>query len=429
MTYFWIIAALFLGVALLFIVPPLLRRSPSDVPAKGLTVSIYRDQLAELDADLRVGTITPEQFDKGRQELEHRMLDEVPVAVVSQPKPGSDKHKRTTAIITSLALPLCAVALYLHLGHPDAISPPPISAAVANAENVTPEQMAMMVDRLAARLKDKPDDAKGWLMLAQSYKAFQRFPDAVEAYKRAMALVPNNPQLLADYADTLGAVNNGDLNGKPLELIQAALKLDPNHQNSLALAGTAAFNNKEYAAAIAYWQRLLKTLPSDSEDSRIVAKNITEAQTAAGGTLPPVAQAAPASATPASAASASATASATSVNANASITGTVSLSAALAAQASPTDTVFIFARAASGPKMPLAILRVQVKELPKTFSLDDSMAMAPTMKLSNFPEVVVSARVSKSGNATPQSGDLSGTIGPISSSSQQIKLQIDTVVP
>lgn len=418
MIYFWITAALFIVVALLFILTPLLRRGSSGAQEHNLTVSVYRDQMAELEADLRAGTINQKQYEVGRQELEQRLLDEVPVAVeVPHVQTAPDKRKLALPVAMAITIPVCAVLLYLYLGRPGAMSPDSIQEG---AQTVTREQMVAMVDKLAARLKDKPDDAKGWQMLARSYKAFGRFPESAEAYKRAMALTPNDAELMADYADTLGAVNGGDLNGEPLALIQAALKLDPNHQKSLALAGTVAFNNKDFPAAVAYWQRLLKTLPSNSEDAELVSKNIAEAQAASKGTsLPAVAQAAAPAQAPAAAATPS----------TASITGTVSLSPALAAKAAPDDTVFIFARAASGPKMPLAILKVQVKDLPKSFSLDDSTAMAPTMKLSNFPEVMVNARVTKSGNATPQSGDLTGTLGPVKVGSQQVKVLIDAVVP
>lgn len=420
MIYFWITAALFIIVALLFILTPLLRRSSSGAQAHKLTVSVYRDQMAELEADLRAGTINQKQYEVGQQELEQRLLDEVPISTqAAHAQTAPYKNKLVLPLAMAITLPVCAVLLYLYLGRPDAMSPESVQDG---AQTVTREQMVAMVEKLAARLKEKPDDAKGWQMLARSYKAFGRFPESAEAYKRAMALTPNDAELMADYADTLGAVNGGDLNGEPLALIQAALKLDPNHQKSLALAGTVAFNNKDFSAAVTYWQRLLKTLPSDSEDADLVGKNIAEAQAALkGAPVPAVTQTAASPQTPASAVVAT--------SSTASITGIVSLSPALAAKAAPEDTVFIFARAASGPKMPLAILKVQVKDLPKSFSLDDSTAMAPTMKLSNFPEVMVNARVTKSGNATPQSGDLTGTLGPVKVGTQQVKVLIDAVVP
>ncbi|MGB8598759.1 MAG: c-type cytochrome biogenesis protein CcmI, partial [Burkholderiales bacterium] len=174
-------------------------------------------------------------------------------------------------------------------------------------------------------------------------------------------------------------------------------------------------NNKDYSAAITYWQRLQKTLPADSDNGLSVAKSIAEAQAAAGvSTLSPQ---------PATVGKTS------SVPDSGAIAGSVSLIPSLAAMTSPADTVFIFAKATSGPKMPLAVLKVQASDLPKAFSLDDSMAMTPAMKLSNFQEVTVGARISKSGNATAQRGDLVGSIGPVRLGSREVKVVIDGVVP
>ena len=413
MTAFWIVAALLLAGALLFILPPLLRRGKAGVTERTVTLSVYRDQMKELEADVLAGTISKDQFEKGKDELERRLLDEVTLAGDSSPasRPES-KSKPALAAAIALAVPVCAILIYLGLGHPEAIAP-----GKEGAHAVTAEQIAVMVERLAARLKENPNDAEGWHLLARSYTALGRFPEAADAYAKASALTPSDPQLLADYADTLALANGRNLAGKPLELVQAALKLDPNNQKSLALAGTAAFDNRDYPTAIEYWQRLRKTLPPDSDDARTVDANIAEARAAAGGQGMAATQSA--TANDASAAAAP----------SAAIAGTVSLSPSLEAKAAPTDTVFIFARAASGPKMPLAIVRVQAKDLPKAFTLDDSMAMGPAMKLSNFQEVVVGARVSKSGNAAPQSGDLSGSIGPVKVGSRELKVVIDGVVP
>lgn len=414
MTAFWTVAALLLAGALLFIVPPLLRRGKPGLTERSVTVSVYRDQMTELEADVLAGTISKDQFQKGKNELERRLLDEVTLTGDSSPtsRPES-KHKVAVAAFITLGLPICAILIYLELGHPEAIAPgKEAPGAQPAAHALTPEQIAVMVEQLAARLKDNPNDAEGWHLLARSYTAFGRFPEAADAYAKASALTPNDPQLLADYADALALSNGRNLMGKPLELVQTALKLDPNNQKSLALAGTAAFNNHDYIAAIDYWQRLRKTFPTDSDDARSVDANIAEARAAAGGQGMAVTQSAT-----------------TSAARSAVIAGTVSLSPSLAGKASPSDTVFIFARAASGPKMPLAIVRAQAQDLPKAFSLDDSTAMGPTTKLSNFQEVMVGARVSKSGNAIAQSGDLVGSIGPVRVGSRELQVVVDRVVP
>jgi cytochrome c-type biogenesis protein CcmH len=266
-----------------------------------------------------------------------------------------------------------------------------------------------MVAKLAAHVEKNPDDAQGWMLLARSYYIMGRYPEAVRAYEHATTLAPGDADLLADYADALAVAQGRTLQGKPLELVQRALEIDPDHWKALALAGTAAFERKDYGRAIAYWEQLRRVVPGDSEIGRSVDASIAEARELAGGKPA-------AAATPKTAA------------ASPKVAGKVSLAPALAASAAPTDTVFIFARATSGPPMPLAVLRRQVKDLPFEFTLDDSMAMAPNRRLSAFAEVVVGARVSRSGNATPQSGDLQGLSRPVKVGTTGVTVVIDTAV-
>jgi cytochrome c-type biogenesis protein CcmH len=246
-------------------------------------------------------------------------------------------------------------------------------------------------------------------MLARSYTAMQRLPEAVAAYARATALVKDDAGLLADYADLLATSTGRSLEGRPLELVMQALKLDPNHWKALALAGTAAFDRKDYKTAIAYWERLVQHLPPDSEFRQSMTASIAEARQLGG-----IKAGASPGPQPATAAS---------------VRGTVSLNPTLAGKVNPADTVFIFTRAAEGPRQPIAVVRRQVKDLPAKFTLDDSQAMSPAMKLSNFREVVVGALVSKNGSATPQSGDLQGISQKVKVGSGDIAVVIDSVVP
>jgi len=205
-----------------------------------------------------------------------------PVAAAAGAKGVS---KWTVTLLLGVALPLFAISIYLNVGDPGAMAPATSAASDAKAGNTPPAQsVAPMVEQLAARLKKNPNDARGWHTLARSYGATGRFRESAEAYAKVAALVPNNPQLLADYAYILAIANGQNLNGKPMALLQAALKLDPRHQRSLALAGTAAFNDREYAAAIVYWERLQKTFPTESENARKVAARIAEAHAAAAAT-------------------------------------------------------------------------------------------------------------------------------------------------
>ncbi len=400
MTVFLIVSAVLLIGALLFIVPPLLRKPPAQgVSRKAVNITLYRDQIRELEADLQSGTLNAEHYEKARRELEARLLEDVDTdhtddIVADRPRLG-----RASAILLGLALPLCAVAIYLVAGTPQALK-----------YEVSVEQTEGMIQKLAAHLQANPENIEGWTVLARSYAAMGRFNQAAGAYASAVKHAPNDAELLADYADALAMAQGQRLQGEPEKLIARALQIDPDNSKALALAGSLAFDNKNYARAVEYWEKSLRLAPPDSEFARSVSASLVEARTLGQASVP----AAPRSASTAAAAG--------------SVKGVVKLAAELAAKVAPTDTVFIFVRAAEGSRMPLAILRKQVHELPVTFLLDDSMAMAPGINLSSFPQVVVEARISKSANAKPQPGDFQGLSAPIANSASGVTVVIDREV-
>lgn len=411
MSVFWLIAALLVAGALACVLPPLLRtRKRSPTAAQPLNVAVYRDQLAELQADRRAGTLSDEHYERARLELERRLLEDV--GATSDAPMGAPARSRAPAIVMGLALPVLAVALYYVVGTPSVLSP--VALPTDPGKGVTPAQVEAMVAKLAERMKQNPEDAQGWAMLAKSYAVMGRFDDAVAAYANAEKRAPDNPHLLADYADTLAMQQGQNLRGAPEALVARALKIDPNHVKSLALAGTIAFEKNDYAVAIRHWEKLLTQLPPDSEMARGVQAGINEARGLAAKAGAGAGQAA--------------------AVAGGGISGTVSLAPALAARAAPGDTVFIFARAAAndrndqGSRMPLAIARKKVSDLPAKFTLDDSMAMSPGAKLSGAAQVIVGARVSKSGDAMPRPGDLQGVTKPVNNSAQNLALVIDTEV-
>ncbi len=409
MTVFLIVSALLLIGALLFIVPPLLRNpSAQRVSRKAVNITLYRDQIRELEADLQSGTLNAEHYEKARHELEARLLEDVGAddAAADRPRLG-----RASAIMVGLALPLCAVAIYLVAGSPQALVPGQGQAASGPGHEVTAEQIEEMVQRLAARLRSNPDNVEGWTMLARTYNALGRFEQAASAYASAAKQSPNDAQLLADYADALAMSLGRNLRGEPERLIAQALKVDPNNVKALALAGTVAFEKKDFKGAIAHWQRILEVAPPDSEIAGSVRDSIADARALAGGAAKtvPAPKAAKAAAP-----------------ARSGVSGTVRLAPELAGKVAPTDTVFIFARAAEGPRMPLAILRRQARDLPSEFTLDDTMAMQAGMNLSSSPQVVVGARISKSANATPQPGDLQGTSPPVRNDAGSVTVVINT---
>jgi cytochrome c-type biogenesis protein CcmH len=418
-------------IALTWVVFPLLRpRRTEQLASDASNLAILRDQRAELDADLTNGVLTPEMHAQAIAELTERVAEDVsaaPAAPAPIPIAGA-----WTAAIVAAALPITAVVLYVVLGSHEAFTTTTTTARApveSGNHDISPQKVAEMADKLAARLEKEPGNAQGWIVLAHTYYAMQRFGDAVKAYERATALVPDNADLLADYADALAATQQS-LNGKPMELVARALKLDPTQWKALALAGTAAFDRQDYPTAIVYWERLKQSLPPDSDLARSLESSLAEARAFAGNkaasATPP--QKSAATAPPASAPT-QATAPAKSAAGAPTIAGTVRLSPALAARAGPDDAVFIFARAAQGPKMPLAVMKKRVADLPATFSLDDSMAMTPEMKISNFPEIVIGARVAKSGNAAPQSGDLEGFSAPVKLGASGVTVTIDSARP
>jgi cytochrome c-type biogenesis protein CcmH len=263
-------------------------------------------------------------------------------------------------------------------------------------------------------------------MLARSYAVLQRFPEASKAFARARELAPENPQLMADHADVLAMLQGQRVAGEPAQLAQRALTIDPDNLKALALAGSAAFEDKDYTGALKHWTRASRLAEPGSPFAQGLAGSIAQARAAggqepAGASAPALAQA-PAPAAPAAPAPAAAPG-------TARLTGVVQLAGALAAQAAPGDTVFVFARAADGPRMPLAILKMRVSDLPLNFTLDDSTAMSPQMKLSNFPRVIVGARISRSGDAMPRTGDLVGQVGPVDNLSGKLVVTIDAVQP
>jgi cytochrome c-type biogenesis protein CcmH len=402
---FWILVTLFAVAALAFVLPALLARGGRKESPAGdaANIAIYRDQLRELDADLAAGTLMREQHDEARRELERRMLEDVGPGKNAAPaaEPG-----RGTALAVGVAVPLVAALLYFAVGNPQALAP---RSAGGDGQGVTVQQIESMVERLAARMKENPDDAKGWVMLGRSYMVLDRFPEAVDAYANAVQRSPPDAQLLVDYADAIAMARGRRLEGEPERLIAQALKLDPDNVKALLLAGTVAFQKKDFRGAIAHWERILKVVPPDSDIADSIRDGIADARKLAEGKPAPAPKAAG--------------------SAPATVSGTVRLAPGVSAKAAPDDTVFIFARAVAGPRIPLAVTKKRVRDLPVAFKLDDSMAMSPAARLSDHAQVVIGARVSKSGNPVAQPGDLEGLSAPLKTGTSGITITIDREIP
>jgi cytochrome c-type biogenesis protein CcmH len=400
MSAFFLVAAGLVAAALAFVLRPLLgRANKKKISRTEANVAIYRDELRELDADLAAGTLARADYERARVELEARLLEDVSAADASSAAPA----RRTGAWAVGIAVPLMAAAVYLLTGDPGAM--------LATRRVPDAAQVEAMVARLAAKMREHPEDAEGWKLLGRSYTVMGRFPEAVDAYAKAAERSPRDAQLLADFADVLAMAHGQTLQGEPEKLVQRALEIDPKNLKALALLGTAAYERKDYASAAQIWSRMLPLVPPGSEDAQAITQNVEEARKLAGIGEPqgPGGKKQPVAAS--------------------GVRGVVQLAAQLAGQAKPEDTVYVFARAAEGPPMPLAVMRGRVADLPLRFTLDDSMAMAPNFALSNFPSVVVGARISKSGNATPQSGDLAADERLVDVGDAGVALTIDKQIP
>ena len=397
------------------------------------TVATIRARLLALADEHARGDLDDAAYDAARREAERALGDAVLAAPDATPRPRSRPPWKLTAALALVVL-VVAIGGYAFTGSPTLVGlgvpPPPAATAAAPAgaaddRAIGMQEIAAMVDKLAVRLKDKPDDAEGWTMLARSYTVLTRYRDALPAYRRAIELQPEDAGLIADYADAMAAAH-GRSDAESMALIERALAIDPKQPKALALAGTVAFDRGDFASAIAQWQKIADTLPAGSEFHQQVVANIDEARRrgglAAGG--PKAAPAASAAAPTGAPAAATAAAPPPSASAGReALTGTVTLTPALAARTSPDDTVFVLARPETG-RMPLAVFRATVRDLPLQFRLDDSMAMTPTMKISDMKQVIVAARISKSGNAITQAGDLSGETGPVAPGTTGLKIEI-----
>ncbi len=418
MILFWFLSAALVALAIVFIVYPLWRGAPKSnaVARHAANLEILRDQISEMDADLKNGLLTPELYEQGKRELETRVLEEV----VPETAPVTAGSNKTLAIVLAVLLPIFSVGTYFLVGEPNAMSPANPHAGMNSMGG------AMLTDNgisgLEKRVEANDQDGEALVMLARSYMEVDRFADASKMYEKLTKLVGDEAWVWADYADAKAMAIGQTLRGKPTEYINKALQLDPNHMKALALAGSAAMERGDFAVAIKHWEKLLKQLPPGGEDSMAIQAGLNEARQLlshmkSGGKTPPMLeQIAPpeqmASAAPG----------------KERITGRVTLDPKLKGKYSPDDTLFVLARAAQGPKMPLAIVRMQVSDLPLDFELDDSMAMAPQMKLSNFDEVVVVGRISKSGTAMPQAGDAEGFSITVKPGTKNVKFKIDHIV-
>ena len=413
MTTFLVFAALMIAAALAFVLVPLLRHARNTSPVDDTR------RLRALEEALTSGVIDADEYATKRAALASK---------AAQPVAAAPRTRATFAALlaVALALPASALLLYRLVGAPEALDPANL-APPPEAQQHSAADMENAIAGLAAKLKQEPNDAQGWALLGRAYAATNRADEARDAFKQAHEHAPDDADVAVEYAQALAlAAPDHKLQGESRALLEGVIAKDAKNQRALWLLGISDYQNEDYISAIARWKVLLPLLQPDSDVARSVRNEIADAEARRDGREPPQPEAAPAPSEAASAQTAETAAPASAPR----LTVNVTLDPKLKAKVDPEATLFVFARAANGPPMPLAIQKLKASQLPATVTLDDSMSMMPAMKLSKFPQVIVGARVSKSGNAMPQSGDLQALTEPLASSrSEPIALTIDQVVP
>ena len=406
--------------ALLLIEPALMRNRQSDpLDRDQQNVVIARERLAELEAERDQGILDQAQFEKAKGELEQSLLRDLDQKGGDIVDAGAAGSGRLAMGIVAVFVPALTLGLYFYLGAPNLVEPRNPALAEGHGAGGALPPVEKMVGALIERLKQNPEDSEGWYLLGRTNMALKDYANAAVAFERVHQLVGDEPSVLLAWADALAMREQGNMLGRAGELIRKAVNLVPDDTTALWLAGMVEEQAGNNQLAISYWERLAPRLQDDPEASARIAMLIARAREKSGASTRTAASAPEA---PAGAGSAGVV--------DKSVSVRVSLSPALVGKADPEEALFIYARALQGPKMPLAAARRQVKDLPLTLLLDDSGAMMPSMKISSFEQVVVGARISRSGGAIAQSGDLTGEVSPVNvGAGTVVEIVIDRVVP
>jgi cytochrome c-type biogenesis protein CcmH len=399
------VAAVFLWV-LLRERKPLTQASQASANAK-----VYRDQILDLDREHDSGHISDEEWQQSRDELSMRLLEDTSAA--DDPVAKTEKPAVWTAVVLAVALPISAMGLYMWVGEPEALNP----MALKSPDQVDQKDLAKLAETLADKLQSQPENLQGWVMLGRTYRTLENFDASIKAYDAALKLSADD-DLQLERIEVMAMQRQGNFDGEPWRVIRDILQKDPQHYGALLTAGSASYAERKYADALKYWEQARKPLEANHPDLPGLENAIATVRETMG--LPAKAASTGPSTSSGSAAASSAL----------NVSGQISLSAALKAKTSPNDAVFVYATPANGDRMPLAIMKTTVSQLPLNFTLDDSTAMTPDRKLSTAGEVFIKVRVSKSGNAMPQSGDLTGgSEGPVKVGSKGLKIEIKDQMP
>jgi cytochrome c-type biogenesis protein CcmH len=391
MLSFLISAFLLLILVLVLLLRPLIfARNSEGISRRQMNAAIYREELDKLAVEHAAGLINSEEYEISHAEMRQRLFQDVSEED-DQSVMGSPKK---TAIAVCLFIVILSGGLYFSLGD--------VSRVAQNNQQrpVTQEGVEKMVAEFAAKMEKDPSNLQGWAMLARSYRIMGRNADAAKAYGRAGSFIDSDPELLAEYADVLAGNANGSFAGKPLQLITQALKLDPNNLLALWLSGTASFDDGDYKKAVQTWEKLAKQLPPNSDEARAIRGSIEQARSKGGIASP--------------------------VPGGKGISGSIEIASNLQSKIKPGDVVMVIARQA-GERMPVAVLKTGAANFPMRFELNDALAMNPSAPLSQFSELTVEVRISKSGMAKPETGDLISAVKTVKVGATQVQLLVDQV--
>ncbi len=396
MTSFLIPAFLLLVLVLLLLLRPFIFPAKSKATSRRqMNATIYREELDKLEVEHQSGAITSTDYEIAHAEMRQRLFQDT-IEEDDREVAGSTKK---TAIGLCLFIVLLSSALYFSLGDV-------VRVAQKNSERpVTQEGVEKMVAEFAIKMEKDPTNLKGWAMLARSYRILGRNEDAAKAYARAGNFIDSDPQLLADYADVLASNANGSFTGKPMQLINQALKLDPNNLMALWLAGTASYNSGNYKVAVQTWEKLAKQIPSDTDEARAIQGSIAEARSKGGLAT---------------------TATTLAASSGKEISGKIEISSELKSKIKPGDIVMVIARK-PGERMPVAVLKMPASNFPMSFALNDALAMNPSAPLSQLSEASIEVRISKTGMAKPEAGDLISLAQTIKVGANNVRLLVDQV--
>jgi len=420
---FWGAAVVCVLIALAFVLPALMRTRTrtSQAARRDVNIAVYRDQMKEMDADRANGLLSEAQYQSAKLELEARLADDA-LMTDDAPEPGRVGSRRL-GFTLGAALPIAAFGLYFWLGNPAsliAVADAKPSAAHSEMAGASPDHdFAKLIQKVEEKTRANPDDGEAWAMLAKSYAAVERWPEAIQAYEKANKLLPQNASVLSGYAEALAITNNRVLAGRSMELVQKALEINPDDMKGLELSGIYAYQEKNFAQANYFFKKLYKLMPPESPYAKdiLAAQKEAERLTQSGlSGLDNLANPLPAEDKTASTAP------------GATIKGSIDIAPALKSRLAASDVLFLFARTGQGGP-PVAAIRASAGKLPLEFELNDSMAMNPSNTLSQHQQVVLVARVSKSGSPMAQAGDLEGSVPQVKVGATGVKVVIDQVKP